>query len=153
MLAPRCLSRLGTLLAIVAALAAGASLGASGSTGAVERVTRVASPTDVVEAYIAAINDGIATGDFSRAWQLGGKNLGPSYPDFVARFAGISYAEVLVRWTDGNWVGVRLFAHQTNGTIKFFEGTYTVSDGVIFSADLVADGRIADPCFRLGPRC
>jgi hypothetical protein len=36
----------------------------------------------------------------------------------------------------GNTVTVQLDAAQTDGTHKYFAGTYTVKDGVIVSADI-----------------
>jgi hypothetical protein len=37
--------------------------------------------------------------------------------------------------TSGDTVGVQLDATQTDGTHKYFAGTYTVKDGVIVAAD------------------
>ena len=87
----------------------------------------------VVEQYFAAIN----AHNYALAWSLGGKNIqGGSYTAFVQGFAGTSSDSVTIVSTSGDTVAIQLDATQTDGTHKFFTGTYTVQNGVIVAADI-----------------
>lgn len=87
----------------------------------------------VVEDYFAAIN----AGDYAHAWALGGDNIeNGSYSSFVQGFSGTSYDAVTILSVSGNTVSIDLDATQTDGTHKYFSGTYTVSNGVIVGADI-----------------
>jgi len=89
-----------------------------------------------VTAYFDAIN----AGDFPRAWELGGRNLQQgSYESFRNSFAGTADESVTVTSVDGDSVGVELDATQTDGTHRYFSGTYTVRDGAIVAADIHAE--------------
>lgn len=91
------------------------------------------SPQTVVEEYFAAIS----AHNYPLAWALGGKNLqGGSYDSFVQGFATTSSDNVTIVSTSGDTVTVQLDATQTDGTHKFFAGTYTVKNGVIVAADV-----------------
>jgi hypothetical protein len=90
----------------------------------------------VVQAYIAAIN----ARDYQTAWQLGGDNLTPTYAQFVAGFASTSSDTVAVGSTSGSVVGVLLTAVQTDGTTKYYSGTYTVTGGVITGSNIQQTG-------------
>jgi eukaryotic-like serine/threonine-protein kinase len=87
----------------------------------------VAGPAATVQAYIAAINDH----DYARAWALGGKNTGSSFSAFSNGFNGTAKDNLTVVSVSGGVVTVKLAAVQTDGTVKNFQGTYTVTDGVI----------------------
>ncbi|WP_330318847.1 hypothetical protein [Streptomyces platensis] len=88
-------------------------------------------PTEVVEAYFRAINNG----EYVAAWALGGKNItGRPYDYFVRTFSDTARDDVTVRSVVGNTVEVELDATQTDGTHRFFAGNYTVRDGVIVAA-------------------
>lgn len=88
-------------------------------------------PTEVVEAYFRAINNG----EYVAAWALGGKNItGRPYDYFVRTFSDTARDDVTVRSVVGNTVEVELDATQTDGTHRFFAGTYTVRDGAIVAA-------------------
>lgn len=92
-----------------------------------------ASPSAVVEQYFAAISDH----NYALAWALGGKNLeGGSYNAFVQGFATTSSDDVTIVSTSGDTVTIQLDATQTDGTHKYFAGTYTVRNGVIVSAEV-----------------
>lgn len=93
-----------------------------------------ADAATVVNDYFAAIN----AQDYGRAWALGGKNLGSSYSSFVNGFAGTSADVVTVLDSTPTSVTVHLDAVQTDGSVKSFEGTYTVSDGRISRASVHA---------------
>lgn len=86
----------------------------------------------VVRSYYEAINDR----DFHRAWELGGKNFGQSYEDFVAGFDQTANDTLTIVSTSGNAVRVKLDAEQTDGSHKRYAGTYYVSDGELTSANL-----------------
>jgi serine/threonine protein kinase len=86
-----------------------------------------AGPAATAEAYIAAIN----AHDYAKAWNLGGKNTGSSYSAFVNGFNGTAKDNLTVLSVAGDVVTVRLAATQTNGSVKSYQGTYTVVGGVI----------------------
>lgn len=86
----------------------------------------------VVEDYFAAVN----AKDYARAWDLGGKNLGGTYDSYVKGLSTTVSDTVTVESVSGDTVGVRLDALQTDGTHKFFAGTYTVGHGTIVTADV-----------------
>ncbi|MCU7825221.1 DUF4352 domain-containing protein [Kitasatospora sp. DSM 101779] len=89
-----------------------------------------AAPRQVVEDYYAAIN----ARDYARAWALGGRNLAPSYGQFVNGFAGTAADVLTVTAVHGDTVSVLLDALQTDGTHRHYAGTYTVRNGVIVAA-------------------
>jgi hypothetical protein len=89
-------------------------------------------PAHVVEAYFKAINQH----HFLRAWRLGGKNTGLSFGSFVAGFVGTRHDTVRIMSARGQVVMAHLTAIQTDGTIKTFQGSYTVSDGAIAASDV-----------------
>ncbi|MGW7280877.1 hypothetical protein ACWGIV_21755 [Streptomyces sp. NPDC054844] len=89
-------------------------------------------PEATVTAYFEAINNR----DFQAAWELGGKNLDPDYDHFVAGFGTTERDEVTVTGTTGDEVSLTVVAWETDGTRTTYEGSYTVTDGVITSADM-----------------
>ncbi|MGW4433388.1 hypothetical protein [Streptomyces tendae] len=88
------------------------------------------------EATVTAYFDAINNRDFTAAWELGGKNLNQDYDTFVAGFATTQRDDVTVTDTSGDDVSVTVVAWETDGTQTTYEGTYTVSGGVITSADM-----------------
>lgn len=87
----------------------------------------------VVEQYFAAIN----AGNYALAWSLGGVNIQQgSYDSFVQGFASTTSDNVTIVSASGDTVAVQLDATQTDGTHKYFAGTYTVKGGVIVAADI-----------------
>jgi hypothetical protein len=91
-----------------------------------------AAPVDVVKSYVAAINNR----DFRTAWDLGGKNFGQSYNDFVAGFVDTAHDTLTILSSSGNAVRVRLDAEQTDGSYRHFVGVYYVDSGEIVSASI-----------------
>lgn len=89
-------------------------------------------PGEVVEEYY----QDLANGDFAAAWELGGKNIAhTSYAKWVAGYdttASISLGSADT--VDAHRVRVLIRALQTDGTLRVYEGTYTVSGGVIVGA-------------------
>jgi serine/threonine-protein kinase len=102
----------------------------SGAGASVPPVTQTATPkapAAVVRAYFAAINHH----DYGLAWRLGGKNTGKSKAQFVSGFVGTAHDSVRILGQAGDSVRARVIARQTNGTRKFFQGTYRVVGGAI----------------------
>jgi hypothetical protein len=90
-------------------------------------------PTATVRAYIAAINGR----HYARAWRIGGRNTGGSYPGFVSGFTGTAKDTLTILSVSGHVVTARLTARQTDGTVNTYQGTYTVHHGVITGFDVV----------------
>ena len=90
-------------------------------------------PTATVRAYIAAINGH----HYARAWRLGGRITGGSYPGFVSGFTGTAKDTLTILSVSGHVVTARLIARQTDGTVNTYQGTYTVHHGVITGFDVV----------------
>jgi hypothetical protein len=80
-----------------------------------------------VQAYFAAINNK----DYPTAWNLGGKNLGESYQSFVDGFSTTASDTATILSVDGTTVTAQLAAQQTDGTVKYYRGAYTVENGTI----------------------
>jgi hypothetical protein len=80
-----------------------------------------------VRAYYAAINNH----RYARAWRLGGRNTGETYHAFVTGFATTAHDTVTIQSVSGDVVTAQLVAEQTDGTVKTYQGSYTVQGGVI----------------------
>jgi hypothetical protein len=80
-----------------------------------------------VRAYYAAINNH----RYARAWRLGGRNAGETYRAFVSGFATTAHDTVTIQSVSGDVVTAQLVAEQTDGTVKTYQGSYTVEGGVI----------------------
>jgi hypothetical protein len=80
-----------------------------------------------VLAYYAAINHH----HYARAWRLGGRNTGETYHAYVSGFAGTAHDAVTIQSVSGDVVTAQLVAQQANGTVKTYQGSYTVEGGVI----------------------
>jgi transcriptional regulator with XRE-family HTH domain len=91
-----------------------------------------AGPVATVRAYVAAINGH----HYARAWHLGGRNTGGSYSQFVSGFSTTARDTLTVVSVAGHVVTARITAHQTDGTVTTYEGTYTVDNGVITGFDV-----------------
>jgi transcriptional regulator with XRE-family HTH domain len=95
-----------------------------------------AGPVATVRAYVAAINGH----HYARAWHLGGRNTGGSYSQFVSGFSTTARDTLTVVSVAGHVVTARITAHQTDGTVATYEGTYTVDNGVITGFDVRPTG-------------
>ena len=93
-------------------------------------------PAATVRAYIAAINGH----HYARAWRLGGRNTGGSYPGFVSGFGGTARDTLTIMSVSDGVVTARLSAQQTDGTVDIYQGTYTVRHGVIVGFDVLQVG-------------
>ncbi|MFE2547964.1 hypothetical protein ACFXGI_05365 [Streptomyces sp. NPDC059355] len=91
-------------------------------------------PGDVVEEYY----QDLVNRDFEAAWELGGRNIAhTSYAKWVAGYdttASISLGSA--NTVDAGRVRVLIRALQTDGTLRVYQGTYTVSGGVIVGAEV-----------------
>jgi hypothetical protein len=92
------------------------------------------SAAQTVIAYYEAIN----RGDFSTAWTLGGQKLakGGTLASYAKGYATTSWVALTVTSVRGNTVYVDLSARQTDGSLRTFSGSYTVSGGAISSANM-----------------
>ena len=93
-------------------------------------------PAATVRAYVAAINGR----DYARAWRLGGRNTGQSYPSFASGFSTTARDTLTIVSVSGDVVTARLTAQQTDGTVDTYQGTYTVDSGVIVGFDVLQVG-------------
>jgi cytoskeletal protein RodZ len=93
-------------------------------------------PAATVAAFVAAIN----AHDYARAWNLGGRNTGWSYPSFVSGFSTTARDTLTIESVSGDVVTARLTAQQTDGIITTYDGTYTVDGGVITGFDVLQVG-------------
>ncbi len=96
------------------------------------------SSTAVVQQFYQDINDG----DYSDAWALGGDNIGGGdYAGWVAGYdTTVSVSLGTFSATGSDQVQASLSALQSDGTTNTYEGTYTVSGGVIVAASIVQTG-------------
>lgn len=88
-----------------------------------------ASPRAVVLAYLAAINQR----DWPRVWQLGGKNLGPSYRQMIAGYRYTSEIVIIAMTVHSGAVTVRVRAYETTGAVQTYHLSYLVSGGTIIA--------------------
>jgi hypothetical protein len=89
-------------------------------------------PAATVRAYVAAVNGH----DYARAWSLGGRNTGRSYPNFVNGFSTTARDTLTIVSVSGDVVTAQLTAQQTDGTTDIYQGAYTVNSGVIIGFDV-----------------
>jgi hypothetical protein len=104
-----------------------------------------ASPAPAVgltnaEAVVAQFYQDITDGNYGTAWALGGDNTsnGVSYAGWVAGYSTTASITLGTYSQFGaSTVYASLTAMQTDGTVKTYSGTYTVSGSVIVAADIV----------------
>jgi hypothetical protein len=93
-----------------------------------------ADSTAVVTQFYADIN----AQDYPGAWSLGGDNIGGS--NYAAWMNGYATTSSVSLGTFSTWgssqVQAALYATQNDGSVKTFEGTYTVAGGVITAASI-----------------
>ncbi|MEU9693097.1 hypothetical protein [Amycolatopsis japonica] len=96
------------------------------------------APSVPVAQTVIAFYDAINRRDFLTAWNLGGQRLakGGTFASWSSGYATTSWAAVTVRSVSGNTVYVDLSARQTDGSLRTFSGSYTVSGGVITAANM-----------------
>jgi len=93
------------------------------------------------EAVVNQFYQDITDHNYSAAWALGGDNIsnGASYSTWVAGYANTTASIALVTASDfgSDQVWAKVIATQLDGSVKTYEGTYTVQNGVIVAADIV----------------
>ncbi|OXM48739.1 hypothetical protein [Amycolatopsis alba] len=96
------------------------------------------APAVPVAQTVIAFYDAINRRDFLTAWNLGGRRLakGGTYASWSNGYATTSWAALTVRSTSGNTVYVDLTARQTDGSLRVFSGSYTVSGGAITGSSM-----------------
>lgn len=96
------------------------------------------APAVPAERTVIAYYDALNRRDFLTAWNLGGQRLakGGAYASYVKGFATTSWADLTVTGVSGNTVHVHLSARQTDGSLRTFSGSYTVSGGTITGANM-----------------
>ncbi|MEU3624645.1 hypothetical protein BS329_00430 [Amycolatopsis coloradensis] len=96
------------------------------------------APSAPVARTVIAYYDAINRRDFLTAWNLGGQRLakGGTYASYAKGYATTSWAALTVTNVSGNTVYVDLSARQTDGSLRTFSGSYTVSGGSITGADM-----------------
>ncbi len=109
--------------------------GTASSTAPATNAISAGGPVLTLRAYVAAIN----ARDYARAWALGGKNTGSSYASFVQGFSTTQRDTLIVQGRSGDQVTAKIIALQTDGSVKTFQGTYTVVNGVITKFDTHQD--------------
>ncbi|WUH88710.1 hypothetical protein OG900_38730 [Streptomyces sp. NBC_00433] len=107
----------------------------SAPTGPRPSPTATLEPQQTVQRYFQAIN----AKDYRTAWDLGGRNLDPSYSSFIAGFATTATTSVTVQSVTGHVVAVQLSTQDKDGSTHEYHGTYTVDDGVITAGHLEAE--------------
>jgi serine/threonine protein kinase len=85
-------------------------------------------PAQTVQAYFAAIN----ARNYERAWELDSVvHNNQDYQQFVSGYSDTKRDAITILTTNGNVVSARLVATQADGTVKTFQGSYTVTNGKI----------------------
>jgi hypothetical protein len=90
----------------------------------------VQNPAQTVREYFAAINHR----RYLEAWRLGGER--EPYSVFRKGYVGTAHDTVTILSVSGNIVTARLAALQANGTLKKYQGTYTVRNGMITATNV-----------------
>jgi hypothetical protein len=124
-------------------------LAAAGTAAAVALYLVIAAGAHIVpfgpspkpaEAVVAQFYQDITDHNYAAAWALGGRNLSNGV-GYASWRAGYSTTASVTLNNYSQWgsltVSVSLTATQTDGTVKTYQGTYTVSGGVIVAARIV----------------
>lgn len=86
-----------------------------------------ADPVSVLNAYFETVN----ARDYARAWDLGGQAFAATYAEFVSDHATTAHYDLAVLSVSGSVVEATMDVTQTNGSHRYYGGTYTVRDGRI----------------------
>jgi serine/threonine protein kinase len=90
-------------------------------------------PSAVVIAFYRAVNKH----NYARAWQLNtAAHSLSSYAGFKQGYAQTARDTVTITGVSGDVVSIQLASAQTDGTTKYFQGSYTVRGGIIVSASI-----------------
>jgi hypothetical protein len=106
----------------------GTSATASASPTVSQTVAPPASPATTVTNYYRAINNH----HYLAAWRLNlATHANESYADFKTGFSATQFDTLTITGVSGDVVSIQLAAEQTDGSVKNYQGTYTVQDGAI----------------------
>jgi hypothetical protein len=89
------------------------------------------SPAQTVLDYFAAINHR----RYLEAWRLSGAR--EPYAKFRAGYSGTLHDDVTIVAVNGDIVTAKLSAVQVSGKVKTYKGTYTVTNGIISSTNVI----------------
>ena len=103
------------------------AFGGGPSSPAAAGSTRPLGPEATVRAYYRAIS----THRYLLAWHLGAKNLGGDYAHFMAGYSSTQRDVITLIRAAGDVVTARFTAVQTDGTVKYFAGSYVVQHSEI----------------------
>ncbi len=103
------------------------------------------APSSIVnaEAVVTQYYQDITDHNFSAAWALGGSNLssGVGYSSWVAGYATTASISLgTFSYFGSDQVQVVITAQQANGSTNTYQGTYTVENGQIASANITQTG-------------
>ncbi len=131
-----------------AAAPAGSSAPATAGASPAPTHAQHQGPAATVQAYFTAINNH----DYARAWHLGGRYTGSSYPAFVSGFQGTAHDKVTILSAAGKVVTARLAARQADGSDRTYQGTYRVTHGVITQFNVASVGGLVQRRLGLLPQ-
>lgn len=97
------------------------------SSGTSKKTTTEPEPRAVVEEYFNEINKR----NWSKVWQLGGKNLSPSRASMITGFQDTSRDVIMDMTAAGGAVAVRIDAYEKTGAMQIYMFHYTVAGGEI----------------------
>jgi hypothetical protein len=80
-----------------------------------------------METYLAAVN----SRNWPKVWQLGGKNLGPTYGAMVAGFRKTRKDILLSFKRDGDHITAVIAAYEINGAVQDYALHYVIQRGII----------------------
>jgi len=89
-------------------------------------------PAQTVREYFAAINHR----RYIEAWRLQGGAATEPYAKFRVGFVGTAHDSVTILSVANDVVTARLDALQSNGVLKVYQGTYTVTNGIITATNV-----------------
>ena len=93
----------------------------------------LAGPGAVVMGFFQAVNNH----NYARAWQLNtAAHSLSSYAAFKQGYAETAHDTVTITGVSGDVVSIQLASAQTDGTTKYFQGSYTVQNGMIVTASI-----------------
>jgi hypothetical protein len=99
-------------------------------------VTPPPGPRAVALAYIGAIN----AHHWRQVWDLGGRNLSPSYQAMVAGYRLTAHDDLTAIRVRGDTVDANLSARETTGVVQHYRMHYVVRDGVIVAGHAILLG-------------
>jgi hypothetical protein len=97
-----------------------------------------AAPAANAEAVVDQFYQDITDHNYPAAWALGGDNIGGApYGPWVAGYATTASLTLgTVSEFNATTVDAELIATQTDGSVRTYQGTYTVANGVIVAANI-----------------